>query len=232
MPSRLIALFAGALLASSPMLSARAADMSFRIMQVGDPARCGDRCPQAIVAQGEITNTTPDDFQSFVQSNVTPNLRSVVFIDSPGGKVVSSMLLGQTFRKLGFAAIVARPIEGSGIAAGTCFSACVYALMGARKRVIPRESRVGIHRMFSYESAADPAGGTQRNMRHDNGGMREVVARYSTMMGVSRGLIDAAEQTSSDGIQVLSQSDIARWRLGGSTLGSPDDEGGRRRRRR
>ena len=230
MPSRVIAAVVGALLVSLAAPVAGAAEMSFRVIQVGDPGRCGDRCPQAIVAQGEITSETPEAFKAFLQSNMTSNLRSVVFIDSPGGKVVSSMQLGQTFRKLGFAAIVARPIEGSGIAAGNCFSACVYALMGARKRVIPRESRVGIHRMFSYESAADPAGGTQRNTRHDNGGMREIVARYSTMMGVSRGLIDAAEQTSSDGIQVLSQADIARWRLGGSALTLPDEARPRRRR--
>ncbi len=230
MPSRVTFAVAGAFLATALAAPACAADMSFRVMSVGDPARCGDRCPQAIVAQGEITNTTPDEFVSFIQSNPAPNLRSVVFIDSPGGKVVSSMELGQTFRKLGFAAIVARPIEGSGIAAGTCFSACVYALMGAKRRVIPRESRVGIHRMFSYESNADPAGGTSRNMRHDNGGMREIVARYSTMMGVSRGLIDAAEQTSSNGIQVLSQSDIARWRLGGSNLAIADERPVKRRR--
>ena len=82
----------------------------------------------------------------------------------------------------------------------------------------PPQSRVGVHRMFSYESAVDPAGGYARSTRHDDGDMREVLARYSTTMGVSRGLIDAAEQTSSDAIRVLSPGDIARWRLGASRL--------------
>ena len=38
---------------------------------------------------------------------------------------------------------------------GGCYSACVYALMGAEKRVIPHGSKVGIHRMFTYEWERD-----------------------------------------------------------------------------
>ena len=221
---RVVLIALAALLGHGVSEQARAADMSFTLVTVGDAARCGDRCPLAIAAEGEITNATPDEFVSFVRSNARSDMRSVVFLDSPGGKVVSSMELGQAFRRLGIAAIVARPTDGSGsrIAAGRCFSACVYAFMGARKRVIPPQSRIGIHRMFSYDASADPAGGTLRSMRHDDGGMREILARYSTMMGVSRGLIDAAEQTSSETIHVLSPSEIARWHLGASTLSLDD----------
>lgn len=219
MPPRLIVvLLLPLLLLAGPR--ARAAEMSFSLVPVGDPGQCGGQCPLAIAAQGEITNSTPAEFLQFVRSRAGSGVRSVVFLDSPGGKVVSSMELGQTFRRLGIAAIVARPIEGSGtrFAAGRCFSACVYALMGGRKRVIPPQSRVGIHRMFSYDSFVDPAGGTGRNMRHDDGGMRELIARYSASMGVSRGLIDAAEGTASNDIRVLSAGEIARWRLGASQL--------------
>jgi hypothetical protein len=201
---------------------ARAAEMSFRLVPVGDPGRCGNGCPLVIAAEGEITNETPDRFVQFVRESARQrNVRSVIFIDSPGGKVVSSMELGQAFRRLGVAAVVARPFEssaGSQFAAGHCYSACVYALMGGRTRVIPPQSKVGIHRMFTYDSASDPAGGTQNNMRHDDGGMREVLARYSTTMGVSRGLIDFAERTSSQSIHVLSPHEIAAWHLGASRL--------------
>lgn len=68
--------------------------------------------------------------------------------------------------------------------------------------------------MFSYDSSNDPAGGTVRTMHHDDGGMRELIAKYSSEMGVSRGLIDAAEQTSSGTIRILSPGEITRWRLG------------------
>ena len=89
--------------------------------------------------------------------------------------------------------------------------------MGGRKRVVPTQSVVGIHRMFAIEAGADPAGGgNARQRRFDDGGMRDVLARYSSSMGVSRDLITTAEQTPTDTIHVLSAQEVARWRLGSS----------------
>lgn len=235
MSSRVAFLFLA--IVSAAMISlavpvARAADMRFQLVPVGDIARCGGRCPMAIAAQGEITNSTPEEFTAFVAANLSSDMLSVVYLDSPGGKVVSSMALGKVFRKLGVAAIVARPIQGTGtsLEAGRCFSACVYALIGAKQRVIPPQSQVGIHRMFSYDSSNDPAGGTIRTMHHDDGGMRELIANYSSTMGVSRGLIDAAEQTSSGTIRILSPSEITRWRLGRMQASLGSGHKGQRRR--
>lgn len=235
MPSRfavLVAIMGSAAMMLLVLPAARAAAMSFQLVPVGDVARCGSRCPMAIAAQGEITNSTPEDFKAFVAANLSSEMLSVVYLDSPGGKVVSSMALGQVFRKLGVAAIVARPIENTGTAlqSGRCFSACVYALIGAKQRVIPPQSQVGIHRMFTYDSANDPAGGTVRTLHHDDGGMRELIAKYSSEMGVSRGLIDAAEQTSSGTIRILSPSEITRWRLG--RMQASLDSGHKNRRRK
>ena len=74
----------------------------------------------------------------------SPRLRSVIFMNSPGGNVVASMELGADFRRLraavivaGFASVGSR----SGPVAGQCLSACVYALMGATQRVAPPESQ-------------------------------------------------------------------------------------------
>ena len=115
--------------------------MTFRLLPLEDAGRCGNQCAQAIVADGEITNSTPQEFLSFVSQNLQGNVRAVVFLNSPGGRVVASMELGQLFRKLGVAAIVARAGQtygGTALAGGHCFSACVYALMGGRKRVTYR----------------------------------------------------------------------------------------------
>jgi hypothetical protein len=75
-----------------------------------------------------------------------------------------------------------------------CFSACVYALMGAKKRVVPPSSLVGIHRMFFYEDAVGAAAGEAGGKR--TFGSTEFVARladYAKAMGVSRDLIYTAE---------------------------------------
>jgi hypothetical protein len=204
---------------------ASAQDMSFRLVSVGDRTKCGSTCPVVISAEGEITNETPGEFLSFVEGNVGgSNLHAVVFLDSPGGKVVASMQLGKILRQIGAAAIVARidPEASHGMSefvAARCLSACVYALMGAKRRVIPPQSLVGIHRMFTYVDAADPDSSmVVRYRRYDNGQMAAVLSRYTGMMGVSPALITMAEHISSDQIHIMTRAEIARFRLGSSRL--------------
>ncbi len=214
------AMMTGAAAALSLMLGGAAqADMRFSLTTIG--GACGSRCPQAIVADGEIAESTPDEFVAFVRANARArDVRSVVLLNSPGGKVVASMELGRVFRKVGAATVVARAVsDGEGrshLTAGRCFSACVYALMGGRKRVVPAQSLVGVHRMFALEAGADPAGGGGGGARRrfDNGDMRSVLSRYSEAMGVSRDLINTAERTPTESIHVLSPSEVSRWRLG------------------
>lgn len=200
---------------------ASAQEMSFRLVSIDIQGRCGDACPRVIAAQGEITNATPYAFLSFIESNVgQDNLRAVVLLDSPGGKVVASMELGKILRRIGAAAIVANvdPSGGNGtILAGRCLSACVYALMGAKKRVIPPDSIVGIHRMFTYVDTPVPDSWTDiHTKRYDNGEVAAVLSRYTGSMGVSPALITMAEHISSDQIHIMSRAEIKRFHLGSS----------------
>ncbi len=202
---------------------ASAQEMTFRLVSVGEQAKCGESCPVVIAAEGEITNGTPGAFINFVESNVgRTNLHAIVFLDSPGGKVVASMELGKIMRRIGAAAIVGRvdPEASNGMSeflAARCLSACVYALMGAKKRVIPPQSLVGIHRMFTYVDAAYPDGSAEvRFKRYDNGEMAAVLSRYTGSMGVSPALIAMAEHISSDRIHIMTRAEIARFRLGSS----------------
>lgn len=201
----------------------RASDMGFRVVGLGSSA-CSDRCPQVIAAQGEIAESTPDQFLDFVRRNVGGGkLHGIVLLDSPGGKVVASMEFGEAIRRLGMAVIVARPAATGGdamaLVSGRCYSACVYALMGGKRRVIPAQSRVGVHRMFNYSTSFDLfEGGVVRERNYDDGGMRATLARYARMMGVSADLVNLAERTSPDQLYMLSGADIARWRLGSRKL--------------
>lgn len=201
---------------------ARADEMQFRLVSIGGPSQCGSSCPVVIAAEGEITNETPSRFISFVQSNIGErNLHAIVFLDSPGGRVLASMELGRVLRRIGAAAIVGRvdPYASHGVsefAAARCLSACVYALIGAKKRVIPPESLVGIHRMFAYVDAVDQAGEMGQYRAYDNGEMAAVLSRYTGMMGVSPALIRMAEHISSDRIHIMTRREIARFRLGSS----------------
>ncbi len=199
--------------------AAHADDMSFQLVSVGNSARCSGHCPSVITAQGEITDQTPAEFLTFVQDNVgRADLHAVIFLDSPGGKVVASMDLGRIWRRLGVAAVVGRSDPGSTSAsqflAGRCLSACVYALIGAKKRVVPAGSIVGIHRMFFYDGEAGPLGDGNAGRRHyDNGGMKALLSHYTSRMGVNPELIAFAERISSDNIHILSRAEIARYHL-------------------
>jgi hypothetical protein len=203
--------------------AARADDMTFQLVSVGDPGQCGRNCPAVIAASGEITDQTPAQFLEFVQENVSQaNLHAVIFLDSPGGKVTASMELGRAFRRIGAAVIVAQVdpnSPGGGMRSfigARCLSACVYALIGARKRVIPPESFVGIHRMFAYVDGVDARGDEEHYRLYDNGTMRAVLSHYTGMMGVSPAIITMAEHISSDRIHILSRREIARYHLGSS----------------
>jgi hypothetical protein len=198
--------------------AAHAEDMNFQLVSVSSSDRCSGHCPSVITAQGEITDQTPADFLSFVQDNVGhADLHAVIFLDSPGGKVVAAMELGRIWRRLGVAAVVGRsdPNSGSQFLAGRCLSACVYALIGAKKRVVPSGSMVGIHRMFFYDGETGPLGDGNAGRRHyDNGGMKALLSNYTSHMGVSPALISVAERISSDDIHILSRAEIARYHLG------------------
>ena len=69
--------------------------------------------------------------------------------------------------------------------------------------------------MFAYEAEVDPSGTTAViHRRYDNGDLRGFLMRYSSEMGVSPGLIAAAEHVSSDELKILSRAEIRRWHLG------------------
>lgn len=206
-------LAAAGVLALLSVFSARA--MDFRLAPLG--LACGGGCPQIIVADGQIANSTPDEFLKFLRANVgNHDLRTVVLLNSQGGYVVAAMELGQIFRRIGAATVVARPGEGRArFLTGSCLSACVYAFMGGRKRVAPPGSALGIHRMFANEERDEAFGESTTVRVYDNGSLARLLMRYSARMGVSAEVIRFAEHVSSGRIHIVTSAEMSRWRLAG-----------------
>ena len=200
---------------------ARAEAMKFRLVVLGS-ASCGSNCPRVISAEGEIDDKTPDTFSAFVKANIKDRrVKNVMFINSGGGRVVSALKLGLALRQFGTAVVVARVREGLSddpngqFGTGRCMSACVYVLVGGKKRVIPPQSQVGIHRMFREEYGKDPANETSGyRQSFASGNMVDVLSRYTGSMGVSRDMITAAEKVSPDSIHIVTRQEMVRWRLG------------------
>jgi hypothetical protein len=196
------------LLAAAPA-AAEQAPMTFRAVNF-DSNDCGAVCPQVIVADGVIEAETPQAFADFARQEAkAPRLPSLIFMNSPGGNVVASMELGAEFRKLRAAVIVAGYASVgtlSGPISGQCLSACIYALMGATRRVAPPDSRLGLHRMSTPEGPGGAGGLADRRLV-------AILARYAAQMGVSPALVWQAESQTPGTLHILSPAEIAHWRL-------------------
>jgi hypothetical protein len=204
-------------LARPEIAAAQSAPMNFRLARI-EGRSCGARCPRVIVAEGVIAEETPQAFVEFLKSVAdAPGLRDVVVLNSPGGRVVASMRLGAALRKLRAAVIVARfGKEGDRdfAIAGQCMSACVYAMMGGVKRVVPPESRIGIHRMSSQDyGAGQGRSNLPSGPSYASDDMVDALANYAAQMGVSPTVIRTAERISPEEIHIVSAAELQRWRL-------------------
>jgi hypothetical protein len=83
--------------------------------------------------------------------------------------------------------------------------------MGGVKRVSPRGTSLGIHRMFANTSDGSFDSPTRRV--YDDGSLAGALMRYSIRMGVSRDLIRFAEHISANRIHVVTPAQLAQWRL-------------------
>ena len=88
--------------------------------------------------------------------------------------------------------------------------------MGAKNRVVPPGSFVGIHRMFLLEQERDPdsPGGQATTRVFAESDMVRNLSRYAAMMGISRDLVTTAENVNPDNIHIVSENELRRWRLG------------------
>jgi hypothetical protein len=189
--------------------------MTFRVASL-ESRECGKRCPDVIVADGVIESETPETFVDFLKSGSSDRkLRRIVFFNSRGGNVVASMVFGHLLRQLRIAGVVGR-FEASGDPGpyvGECLSACVYALMGAVRRIAPPGSEVGLHRMSIVEAETGFFGQTHVTRGFADPPMVAVLGRYARRMGVDPALVRTAESLPPDTVHVLTRQEMRRWSL-------------------
>ena len=97
-----------------------------------------------IIAEGEITADTPDQFAALGQSDA-----GKVLLNSPGGHLGAGIRLGRLIREGGYETLVgtrasfeANEYPPSG---GECLSACSYAFLGGVIRSLSDNSDLGFH---------------------------------------------------------------------------------------
>ena len=104
--------------------------------------------------QGEITQDDAVRIRqigSMLRSS-SPLRKSLFHLDSEGGDVASAIAIGRELRQI--AAVV--------VVDSKCLSACVFLIAGGVKRIIPSDTKVGIHRPYSPRTDEREYGEVQR----------------------------------------------------------------------
>jgi hypothetical protein len=197
-----------ALIVLAPV-AASAAQMTFQTVKLGNGS-CGDACSVVVVANGGIEASTPSDFAAEVASLGGAGNQLTVYMSSPGGNVEAAMQLGEMFRNLHVKAVITRldPSKPGSRRGGYCVSACVYAMMGAVRRIAPPDAKIGLHRM-SVESIGF-AGISHHTVGPD---LVSKVTEYAERMGVSGALVASAESQVPELVHLLSYSEMSNWRF-------------------
>jgi hypothetical protein len=206
----------------------------------GEPDACGPGCSEWIAAEGMIDRGAAERFRTFLQRLGQRKLP--VYFHSPGGALSNATAIGRLMRQRGMTAGVARTIpqgcnalleredacdklkrSGRQLSAelrsarALCGSACVYALVGAKVRLVPSGARLGAH--ASVLARCDKRGCVRlasstkmtRQQRSKIQTDAAELARYFRAMGIDTALLDAANEIPHDGLRYLSRDEIARF---------------------
>lgn len=105
-----------------------------------------------IYADGDITDSTAQEFLSFVRTNNINN--AIVLFNSLGGSLIGGMKLGKTIRDLKFNTGIATFSNDGMIENGICASACAYAYAGGLGRYYSGgKTKIGVHQFYSQNNS-------------------------------------------------------------------------------
>jgi hypothetical protein len=193
----------------------------------GGPNVCGPGCSEWIAATGEFDRGVEQRLRELLAALGGRNLP--IYFESPGGIIGEARVIGRILRERRMTASVGKTVpEGCRAAIkfdepclalirskrelnaqlitadADCYSACVYALIGASVRHVPERARIGIH-------ASRPGLDTPKVSPERNEEIRLGRKRYVIEMGVDPGLDDAAQKVPAERMHILSREEITRY---------------------
>lgn len=228
-----------ALAFSLPALPAVAQDKSapapqpepMRIVLTRSAEPCEPDCREWLAAQGAISNETVAELRRALAELNGRKLPLLVY--STGGTVEAAIAMGELVRKSGLDIAVARTVFSQrDPALGTidersplCASACTLFLAGGQRRIIPPQSRIGVHQQTIVETETT----TVRDYKIVRG-RRELVdertetrtvkqeqatgeidakmRRYLNAMGLDRSFLETTVSTPADTMRYLKPDEM------------------------
>lgn len=162
-----------------------------------------------IYADGIITSSTPNDFLNFIKE--ARSCKNIV-INSTGGDLLAAIELGEIFRNMEATVIVGKTyydekgrIEyADNPAAGVCFSAAAYAFLGGVVRVVPLQSKYGVHQFSSKEISGFA-------VAQD---ISSILLKYIKRMGVDSDLLELSSRLHpGNPIYILNRTQIVNLKI-------------------
>jgi tetratricopeptide (TPR) repeat protein len=209
---------------------AQANPMIFVIAKGNDA--CGVGCSEWIAADGAFDQGAEKRFRNFLSTLKGRN--PPIFFNSTGGSMSQSYAVGRILRERKMTASVGTTIPEEchtstamdascrqlvqsnpsvkaelRTAGAICHSACVYAIIGASIRQIPAGARLGVHATVR----SSPAGQSRRSKEQIDEQNHAARLRYTQQMGVDPELVELADKTPNITLRILSQDEIARFRV-------------------
>jgi hypothetical protein len=131
---------------------------------------------------------------------------AVVYLNSPGGSLVTAMQLGRVLREHAFDTRVGtRTMDVTRATAGTCHSACPFILAGGVQRSLEQGSAVGLHRAENRVPLDD-----EDAFQHV---VRTQVVEYLAEMGVRADVADIMDAIPHDRIRDLTVDEALQLNL-------------------
>jgi hypothetical protein len=196
---------------------------------------CGAGCDEWIAAEGGFDIGSAQRLRTFMNQFSGPI--PPIYFQSPGGIQEEAIAIGRLMRERGVTAGVGRtlpfgcapgkqgedrcltlkrsglPLAGELRSTGaSCSSACVYALLGARVRLVPPDARLGVH--ASRRVRVYPDGRVTRLPGDDQTQLAQATSelkRYVEEMGIDIALIDTAFKTKFSDAYFLTRSEIVQF---------------------
>jgi len=174
-----------------------------------------------ISAEGEITNSTPDEFDQFLEREKIKGYRFSVRFDSPGGSLYGGLQLGRKIREYNLPTEVGRSVVALQYdqhkiysrEAGKCMSACAFAFLGGVTRNAESQE-LGIHQFYQEYAISNPDSKVydSRDLQSQQSITGQLVA-YTSSMGVDPTFISKSSSTPPSSMYFLSQQDLIDMRI-------------------
>lgn len=151
-----------------------------------------------VLITGEISDA---DYKKLIQieKNYKKSKAWIVWLDSTGGSVESSINIGRILRKHS-ARLTIGPEQ-------VCMSSCVFLIAGCVTRTLL--GKVGIHRPYNPNDQEGSIEG-QKNKQNMLG---EIITKYLDEMNISKTLYEEMLHVSPGEIKILSNDDLDRFGL-------------------